>query len=116
MNNNQNNNVEPNNSSINDIKQNEIINPSDEINSKKSKKKGLFKKTCIILTFIVGIIGYGYGVFNIIQSFFITDGWFGNLRNILSVVLGLWFLLGTTIIIIAIWIIYGIIELISKRK
>ncbi len=108
--------LKENNNSINDIKQNDIINPlNDEVNSNQPKKKNLFAKICIILSIIVGIIGYGYGIFNIIQSFSIsTNGMFGGLEKNLTVVLGLWFLLGTTIIIISIWFIYRIITFISK--
>ena len=108
MNNNQNNNVEQNNSSINDTKQNEIINPNDEINSKMLKKKNLLKYTCIILSVIIGIIGFILGIFTIIQSI--------HSFNIFAFFWGLFILFMTINIIITIWTIYNKINTSEKNN
>ena len=108
------------NTSETNINKIEANNPNSindtNLDNSKSPKKNILKKICIVLSIIVAIVGIGIGIFAIITSFKMDDSieFFGPLLNILTFWGGIAFFYYTGIIIGIIWIIYGIIELISK--
>ncbi len=104
------------NNNINQAEEKDInsINNTSLDNSKPTNKN-ILKKICKVLSIIVANIGGGIGIFSIITSFTMDSiEFFGTLLNIFAFFGGIVFFICTGIIIGAIWIIYGIIKLISK--
>ncbi len=104
------------NNNINQAEEKDInsINNTSLDNSKPTNKN-ILKKICKVLSIIVANIGGGIGIFSIITSFTMDSiEFFGPLLNIFAFFGGIVFFICTGIIIGAIWIIYGIIKLISK--
>lgn len=114
--NNNNNNL----TNINNIMQTETQNISstdsnNDLNSYKPKNKNILKKICIILSIIVGILGFGIGIYSMITSFNMeSPEFFGPLLNIFVFLGGIAFFINTGIVIATIWIIYAIIQKIGK--
>ena len=84
-------------------------------NKNDSKFIRIIKKICITLTIIVAIFGCIIGIYYLINSHTIENiEYYGPFLRILSASLGFSFFIYTVAIIAIIWIIYGIILVLSK--
>ena len=99
---------------MNNNQDNDNLNQKNNSINFESKKKNLFKKICTFLSIIVGIIGFGCGIYFVVKSFLMGYSILGLFFGILSFASGAWFFIYTLIIIAAIWIIFGITMLTGK--
>ena len=95
----------------NSEKQSEASANSDQNNP---TNKNILKKITIVVSTIVAFIGFGSGAFFIISALGEPDEVLGAFANFWVYLGGLVVLVYTGIIILVIWLIYGLIKLVGK--